>query len=65
MAELPNLIAANERYRAGFMKGDWPSPPSRKIVVLTCLDARLNPAKFLGLEEGDAHTGPQTMSCAR
>ena len=55
MAELPNLIAANERYLAGFTKGDLPSPPSRKIVVLTCLDARLNPAKFLGLEEGDAH----------
>src|SRR5579859_4823244 len=30
-------------------------PPARKVAVLTCMDARLDPARFLGLEEGDAH----------
>ena len=30
-------------------------PPARKVAVVTCMDARLDPAKFLGLEEGDAH----------
>jgi carbonic anhydrase len=36
-------------------KGDLPLPPGRKIAVLACMDARLDPARVLGLEEGDAH----------
>ena len=55
MAVLPELLAANERYAAGFTKGDLPTPPARHVAVLTCMDARLDPARFLGLEEGDAH----------
>src|SRR6266496_1953434 len=55
MAELPSLLAANERYAADFNKGDVPMPPGRHIAVLTCMDARLDPAKALGLQEGDAH----------
>jgi len=47
--------AANERYAAGFAKGDLPMPPGRKFAVLACMDARLDPARALGLEEGDAH----------
>ncbi|KAM0513750.1 hypothetical protein ACHAPE_007576 [Trichoderma viride] len=46
---------ANKQYVAGFDKADLPMPPGRKVFVLTCMDARLDPAKFLGLEEGHAH----------
>ncbi len=55
MPVLPELLAANETYAAGFAKGDLPMPPARKVVILTCMDARIDPAKALGLEEGDAH----------
>ena len=52
---LADVQAANERYAAGFTKGDLPMPPGRKFAVLACMDARLDPARVLGLEEGDAH----------
>ena len=55
MPELPGLQAANARYAASFTKGDLPMPPARHVAVLACMDARLHPEKFLGLEEGDAH----------
>lgn len=55
MSVLPELLAANERYARDFTKGDLPSPPARRVAILTCMDARLDPAKFLGLQEGDAH----------
>src|SRR5581483_7272150 len=46
---------ANEAYASQFDRGGLPMPPGRKVAVLTCMDARLDPAKFLGLQEGDAH----------
>lgn len=46
---------ANEAYASSFNKGDLPMPPARHVAVLTCMDARLLPARFLGLEIGDAH----------
>ena len=49
------ILPANERYATDFAKGALPMPPGRKFAVVTCMDARLDPAKFLGLEEGDAH----------
>src|SRR4051794_4264833 len=49
------FIAANQNYAASFSKGDLPMPPARKVAVLTCMDARIDPAKALGLDEGDAH----------
>jgi carbonic anhydrase len=50
------VLAANEAYAAGFGdKGRLPLPPARRFTVLTCMDARLDPAKFAGLAEGDAH----------
>ena len=55
MSVVPELTAANERYAAGFDKGELPMPPARRLAVVTCMDARLDPAKFLGLAEGDAH----------
>lgn len=55
MAERDVLQAANEVYADGFSKGDLPMPPGRRLAVVTCMDARLDPAKCLGLEIGDAH----------
>jgi carbonic anhydrase len=55
MATSDELLTANERYSAGFDKGELPMPPGRRFAVVTCMDARLDPAKFLGLDEGDAH----------
>ncbi len=55
MPVLPELLAANERYAANFALGDLPMPPGRKVAILVCMDARIDPAKALGLEEGDAH----------
>lgn len=55
MAVLPDLLAANRRYAAGFKKGALPTPPAKHVAILTCMDARIDPAKALGLEEGDAH----------
>src|ERR1700693_2102427 len=46
---------ANEAYASSFHSGDLPMPPARHVAVLTCMDARLHPARFLGLELGDAH----------
>jgi carbonic anhydrase len=55
MSVVDEVTAANERYASGFAKGELPMPPGRKFAVVTCMDARLDPAGFLGLEEGDAH----------
>ncbi len=55
MTATTELIANNEAYVAGFDKGDLALPPAKKVAVLACMDARLDPAKALGLQEGDAH----------
>jgi carbonic anhydrase len=55
MSVVAEVTAANERYASGFDKGGLPMPPARKFAVVTCMDARLDPAAFLGLAEGDAH----------
>jgi len=53
---LDDVLAANGAYAASFGdKGSLPMPPGRRFAVLTCMDARLDPAKFAGLSEGDAH----------
>ena len=49
------LLDNNAAYVSGFDKQDLPLPPARKLAVLACMDARLDPAKVLGLSEGDAH----------
>jgi carbonic anhydrase len=50
------VLAANETYAAAFGdKANLPMPPARRFAILTCMDARLDPAKFAGLREGDAH----------
>ena len=55
MSNKPTIQSANEEYAASFEKGELPMPPGRRFAVVTCMDARLDPAKFLGLDEGDAH----------
>jgi carbonic anhydrase len=50
------VLAANKTYAAQFgEKGKLAMPPARRFAILTCMDARLDPAKFAGLAEGDAH----------
>ncbi len=53
---IEELLDANKRYAEQFgEKGKLPMPPGRRFAILTCMDARLDPAKFAGLSEGDAH----------
>jgi len=53
---LREVLAANETYASDFGgKKDLAMPPARKFAILTCMDARLDPAKYAGLAEGDAH----------
>jgi carbonic anhydrase len=49
------LVAANEQFAGAFDKGGLPMPPARNLAILACMDARLHPEKFLGLNIGDAH----------
>ncbi|MBW4633174.1 MAG: carbonic anhydrase [Iphinoe sp. HA4291-MV1] len=49
------VLAANREYARTFTKGNLAIPPARKFAILTCMDARLDPAKYAGLSEGDAH----------
>ena len=57
MSQLLNeVLAANAKYADSFGdKGKLAMPPARRFAILTCMDARLDPAKFAGLAEGDAH----------
>ena len=53
---LDEVLAANADYANNFgEKGSLPLPPGRKFAILTCMDARIDPAKLAGLSEGDAH----------
>ncbi|ADP70671.1 carbonic anhydrase [Rhodomicrobium vannielii ATCC 17100] len=50
------VLESNRAYQAEFGdKGSLPLPPGRHFAILTCMDARLDPAKYAGLAEGDAH----------
>ncbi len=55
MSVTDELLENAKAYAEGFDKGDLPLPPARKVAVLACMDARLNPYGLLGLQEGDAH----------
>jgi carbonic anhydrase len=55
MSVTDELVEANSRFADGFDKGDLPMPPARHVAVLACMDARLHPETFLGLDIGDAH----------
>jgi len=49
------LLRNAERYAERFDQGELPLPPAKRVAVLACMDARLNPSGLLGLSEGDAH----------
>jgi carbonic anhydrase len=55
MSHTNDLLSNNEDYAAAFDKGHLPMPPAKPVAVVACMDARLDPARVLGLEEGDAH----------
>ena len=55
MTVASEFLQANESYASKFSKGNLPMPPARNVAVVVCMDARIDPARALGLEEGDAH----------
>ncbi len=56
MSVLDDVLTANDAYASDFgSKGELALPPARRFAILTCMDARLDPAKYAGLSEGDAH----------
>jgi len=56
MSIYDEVLQANEAYASSFgTKGELALPPARHFAILTCMDARLDPAKYAGLTEGDAH----------
>jgi carbonic anhydrase len=55
MSVTEELLVNAQRYADDFAKGDLPMPPAKRVAVVACMDARLNPYGVLGLDEGDAH----------
>jgi carbonic anhydrase len=55
MSSTTEMLDNNAKYAASFRLGGLALPPAKKLAVLACMDARLDPAKVLGLQEGDAH----------
>ena len=55
MSVTDELLVNAERYADQFSSGDLPLPPAKRVAVVACMDARLDPQKVLGLSEGDAH----------
>ena len=55
MSSLDTLLEANARFAEGFDKGDAQAPPIIPVAVVTCIDARLHPERFLGSNIGDIH----------
>ena len=50
-----DVLSANKNYATHFSHADLAMPPAKGFAILTCMDARLDPAKYAGLSEGDAH----------
>jgi carbonic anhydrase len=55
MSAIDDLLTNNEAFAESFEGGELPLPPARKVAVVACMDARLNPYPILGLSLGDAH----------
>jgi carbonic anhydrase len=55
MSATDELLENAETHAEGFDKGDLPMPPARKVAIVACMDARVNPYPIFGLELGDAH----------
>jgi carbonic anhydrase len=52
---IDDALRANEEYARDFRHGELGAKPARRLAVVTCMDCRLEPLRFLGLEPGDAH----------
>jgi carbonic anhydrase len=55
MSTTDELLRNAQAYAERFDKGDLPLPPARRLAVVACMDARLDPYRVLGMQEGDAH----------
>lgn len=55
MAVFDEFLESNGQYAESFDDGDLSAPPARQVAVVTCMDARLDPWQFLGMDLGDAH----------
>src|SRR5215813_12788948 len=55
MSVTDEVLRNAQRYAQSFSKGHLSMPPAKPLVVVACMDARLNPYGLLGLQEGDAH----------
>jgi carbonic anhydrase len=55
MTAIESFLDSNERYARSFTHGDLLPQPAKRVAIVTCMDARFDPARALGLEEGDAH----------
>jgi carbonic anhydrase len=55
MSATDDMLKNNEAFAQAFDKADLPIPPAKKVAVVACMDARVNPYPILGLELGDAH----------
>ena len=55
MSVIDEFVHNAESYAERFDKGALPLPPAKRVAIVACMDARLNPYGLLGLEEGDAH----------
>ena len=55
MSEIDRMLAASETWAAERFPGEQPAPPSRQVVVVACMDARIPVEAVLGLQPGDAH----------
>ena len=55
MSVIDELVRNADSYGESFSSGDLPMPPAKRVAVVACMDARLNPYGLLGLQEGDAH----------
>jgi carbonic anhydrase len=55
MSVIDELVSNSTSYRDSFDSGDLPLPPAKRVAIVACMDARLNPYGLLGLREGDAH----------
>ena len=55
MSVTDDLLRNNETYAQAFDRGELEIPPAKRLAVIACMDARLDPNRLLGLAEGDAH----------
>jgi carbonic anhydrase len=55
MPIIDDVLRANEEYTRTFDRGHLPLPPARRLAIVTCMDARIDPGRAFGLREGDAH----------